>query len=336
MVKEYYKALKENDKATLKEILHPSLYGVRSYNEETYYDRNSFLKGLAHIDYKDIEVKNIVNNDSFLVEGSIQNKDFISKVILKDDLIYKVYEAIKTGNRRIKCVISYDGSPYSGYQKQLNSNSVQGAFEETLKKALKQDIIIHSSGRTDKGVHAVNQVIHFDIKMNIPLYNLRSLINTYLPDSIYIKEITEENECFHSRYDVLEKTYCYKMNLKEFSPIQRNYEWFVENLDVEKYKKVLTEVLGTHDFTSFTKTTDKSKIRTIYNIDVIQKDNILYTYISGSGFLRYMVRNIIGAAVKIAKKEETYTMKKLLERKDVTLINSKAPANGLYLFKVTY
>ena len=253
MVKEYYQALKDNDKATLKQLLHPSLYGVRTYNETTYYERSAFLDELDQLDYKDLVVKSISSEDQFLVEGTIHNKDFITKITVRDNLIYKVYEAIKTNCRRIRCVVSYDGSLYSGYQKQTNSNSVQGTFEYAMKKALKQDIVIHSSGRTDKGVHAINQVLHFDITMGIPLFNLRSLLNTYLPDSIFIKEISEENETFHSRYDVLEKTYCYKMNLKEYSPIQRNYEWFVPNLDIEKYTKSMNQVLGTHDFTSFTK-----------------------------------------------------------------------------------
>jgi tRNA pseudouridine38-40 synthase len=336
MIKEYYQALKENDKETLKQLLHPSLYGVRVYNESTYYDRVSFLNDLEKFEYQNVVVNNILNENHLVVEGTLNNQEFITKVKVKDNLIYKVFETIKTNCRRIRCTISYDGSLYSGYQKQINSNSVQGTFEYAMKKALKQDISIHSSGRTDKGVHAINQVIHFDIKMKMPLYNLRSLLNTYLPDSIYIKEINEENETFHSRYDVVEKTYCYKMNLKEYSPIQRNYEWFVPSLPIDKYKETMKQILGTHDFTSFTKTANKNKIRTIYNVQIEQKDDILYTYVTGNGFLRYMVRNIIGVAVKIANNVESYSMEELLEKKDVTLVKDKAPSNGLYLYNVKY
>ncbi len=336
MIREYYQALQDRDTKKFRQMLHPDLFGIRTFEEEVYYDRNAFIKNLDNLDYQEVVISNITTDDALVVEGKINNEPFIAKITIKDNLIYKVYETIKIDYRRIKCIIAYDGSMYSGYQKQKNTSSVQGTFEYTLKKALKQDIIIHSSGRTDKGVHANNQVIHFDINMSIPLYNLKTLLNSYLPDSIYIKEISEENQTYHSRYDVLEKTYCYKMNLKEYDAIQRNYEWFVKDLNIKKYQDTLEEIIGTHDFQSFTKSTDKDTLRTIYDVKIVKREDALYTYITGNGFLRYMVRNIIGAAVKISKNEVEYTMDFLLSKKDVTLVKDKAPANGLYLDKVKY
>lgn len=336
MVKRFYQALEEQDKSTLRNILHPHLFGIRNYKEESFYDIESYLDKLDDKNYHNIKITRITSSEHYIVEGKVNSLDFVSKIVLKDGLIYKVYESLKTGARRIKCVISYDGTNYSGYQRQKDRPSIQATFEDALQRALHKDIKIHSSGRTDKGVHAMNQVIHFDLTMAIPLYNLKSLLNSYLDDSIYIKEMTEENETFHARYDVLEKTYMYKMNIKEYSPIYRNYEWTVLNLDVTLYKKALHKVLGEHDFTSFTKTTKHNTIRTIYDIKVEEKNHHLYTYITGNGFLRYMVRNIIGAAVLIASKEAKYTMEELLYKRNVTLLQDKAPACGLYLYNVNY
>jgi tRNA pseudouridine38-40 synthase len=162
------------------------------------------------------------------------------------------------------------------------------------------------------------------------------ILNTYLPDSIYIKS-TEEVDCtFHSRYDVKEKEYMYKINTIQYDPIQRNYEWFVPNLDIEKLNMDLQEIVGTHDFTSFTKTTTKSTIRTIHNVSIKVENNYLYIHIKGSGFMRYMVRNIVGVLVAINKGKLKYSIKELIEKKDVNTLNDKAPASGLYLYNVKY
>lgn len=336
MVKEFYQALTDKNIKALKTMIHPNLFGVRLYDESLYYERKTFLNAIDDLDYSNIEIVDIVNDDFLIV--TLKKDEYIlkTKITIKDSLIYKIYETVTSEARRIKCIIGYDGSSYLGYQKQNNASTIQGTFEEALKRCFKQDMIIHSSGRTDKGVHANNQVVHFDTKMNIPLYNMKKLINSYLPDSIYIKSMEEVTELFHSRYDVTKKTYCYKINTLEYNPIYRNYEWFVENLDEVVFEKHLEDLLGTHDFASFTKSTTKNTLRTIYDIEVIRKDEYIYTYITGNGFLRYMVRNIIGAAVHMTLGTISYTMDDLLEKKDVNLLKDKAPACGLYLDRVVY
>lgn len=336
MINKFYQALKEKDISTLKLIVHPDMFGIRLYNEETYYTRNDFLKSVSLLDYEGVEIVNQSIDNHFHIDLINGDNKIKSKIVMKDSLIYKVYETVTSGARRMKCIISYDGSTYLGYQRQKDENTIQGSIEKALKQALKKDVMIHSSGRTDKGVHAFNQVIHFDLQMSIPIYSLKKLLNSYLPDSIYVKEITEEDETFHSRYDVSRKTYCYKINMKEYSPITRNYEWFVSDFDIERYKSALESVIGTHDFASFTKTTKHSTLRTIYSVKVQQTNDIVYTYITGNGFLRYMVRNIVGAAVHIAKGSISLTMEDIINKKDVNILKDKAPATGLYLDRVEY
>ena len=165
---------------------------------------------------------------------------------------------------------------------------------------------------------------------------MKDLLNSYLPDSVYIKNIVQTDKTFHSRYDVKSKQYLYKISFDEFDPLKRHFEWYLKAFDINTYKQALSEIKGSHDFTSFTKSTDKDTLRTIYDVEVVIENNTVYTYITGSGFLRYMVRNIIGAAVNIASNKHQYSMKELLEKKDVNLLKDKAPSHGLYLNKVNY
>lgn len=337
MIDKYYNALKEKDVNTIRRILHPNVFGIRVYNENIYYDIDSFIQDIFTLDYSYLDIINIEKQNNYqLVTIRMMKDKLISKILIKDNLIYKVYETKITNKRRIKCVISYDGSAFFGYQKQLNQRTIQGVIEETFERIFNQVITIHSSGRTDKGVHATNQVIHFDISMNIPVVNMRKLLNSYLPKDIYIKEVVEENQTFHSRFDVTKKTYCYKINIKEYLPYNRNYEWYLSTLDISQYKESLSAIVGTHDFTSFTKTTTGSTHRTIYNVEVVHRGDYILTYITGNGFLRYMVRNIIAAAVNISNRKLQYSMEYLLKSKDVTLLKEKAPASGLYLDGVEY
>lgn len=337
LIESYYRAWETNDINLLKNVVHQDLYGVRSFEEGLYFTCDELISGFektniekASIDYYKF------NNDTYNLELTINEKPVLAKITIKDKRIYKVYEIVKTNKRRIKCVCSYDGFPFSGYQKQLNAKTIQGTIEDALKQIFKEDISIHSSGRTDKGVHAYNQVFHFDIESSIKVENIKRVLNSYLPDSIYIKQTEEVDFTFHSRYDVKVKTYQYLINLEEFSPIKSNYEWTVEGLNIDMLNLELQSIVGTHDFTSFTKTNDGNTIRTIYSAKSQIKDNHLYITIEGNGFLRYMVRNIIGALVSYNKGKLKYSIKELLEQKDVSLMKDIAPSKGLYLYDVSY
>lgn len=338
VIKQYYTAWENDNIALLKSVVTTPIFGVRNYLEDRLFTNEELYNNFINNNITNVVINSYkTDQDIVKLDLTINDVPVAARIVIKDHKIYKVYEIIKTDMRRFKCVCSYDGSSFSGYQKQLNATSIQEEIETAIQKAFKQDnISIHSSGRTDKGVHAVNQVFHFDMKSSIEIDRIKMILNTYLPDSIYIKSTTEVDCTFHSRYDVKEKEYMYKINILNYDPIQRNYEWFVPDLNVEKLLSDLQEIIGTHDFTSFTKSTTKSTTRTIHDVYVKQDDTYLYIHIKGSGFMRYMVRNIVGVLVAINKGKLKYSMKELIAMKDVTTLNDKAPAGGLYLFNVNY
>jgi tRNA pseudouridine38-40 synthase len=337
VIDRYYQAWRTNDIVLLKEVIHPNLFGIRDYQETVLFDVKQLLDYFEETNEIDYQITHLVEEkEVYHLDLTVGNTRIASKILVKDGLIYKVYETKKTPNRRIKCICSYDGSEYSGYQKQKSQNSIQETIETALTKAFQQPISIQSSGRTDKGVHALHQVFHFDVDTQVSLDNMMRLINSYLPESIHVFDLDQVRQTFHARYDVKQKEYQYVINTKEYNPIQRHYEWFVEDIDFEVLKRELTSIIGTHDFTSFTKTTKESTIRSIYDVTVKEEENHIYINITANGFLRYMVRNIVGAAVMISKGKLAYSLRELLRQKDVNLLKDKAPANGLYLYHVKY
>ncbi len=342
LIKKYYQAWELKDETLLDEVLHQTFYGIRTVNEKSIFTKEELLAEMNETDFilfsLDLlhEENDIIDLKAVMTINNVTVKANI-KVTITDGKISKIYEQVELDCIRIKCVVSYDGSGFCGYQRQPNDSSIQEAIESVLARITDEEITIHSSGRTDKGVHAFNQVFHFDTTSKIEPTKFSMVLNSYLPDSIHIKSSEKIVETFHSRYDVKAKEYMYKINTKEFNPIQRNYEWFIEDFDFEIFERELESIKGVHDFTSFTKTQkNHSNVREIYDVRMKQKDNHVYIYITGNGFLRYMVRNIIGAIYSISKGKSQYTMKELLELKDSSLVKEKAPAAGLYLYKVTY
>ncbi len=340
LIKKYYQAWETKDINLLKEVVHSSIYGVRTYQEDKLFTNDELYTTFNNSTINKVEViKTDIIEDAVKLLLTINNQSVAAKIKIKDNKIYKVYEEIPNSARRIKCVCAYDGSSYSGYQKQQNASSIQETIETAITKAFKLDnqVRIHSSGRTDKGVHAINQVFHFDLDTQIKIDKIPMILNSYLPSSILIKSCDDVDHTFHSRYDVKEKEYIYKININEYNPIQRNYEWFIKDFDLHKFNEQLNKIVGEHDFTSFTKANkNHSNIRTIFKTYTDVQGNYVYVHIKGNGFLRYMVRNIVGAIIAINQGKLNYSITELLELKDVNLIKDKAPANGLYLYDVKY
>lgn len=235
---------------------------------------------------------------------------------------------------------SYDGSCFSGLERQKDKKTVQGEIEKQLTKLNKTKVDIHASGRTDKGVHAKMQYAHFDLDKDIKEYNLKKYLNNSLNKEIYIESIQKKDNNFHARYNVKTKTYSYYINAGTFNPCKHKYEYqYCKPLDIEKMKRSAKILLGEHDFRSFC-TGEKNKancIRTIYDINITEKQNIIKITIKGNGFLRKMIRNIVALLIEIGanKKEEAY-LDQILKQKS-RLGNLKcAPPEGLYLEEVTY
>ena len=238
-------------------------------------------------------------------------------------------------------VFSYDGSKYYGYQKQPNKNSIQAEIERVLTLINSNNKVkINASGRTDSGVHALNQKAHFDLIKEINCEKLRNSINKMLPSSIYIKEIKETEEDFHARFNVFKKKYTYKINVGEYSPIDCNYIYqYNKPLDIKKMQEASKYMIGEHDFTSFTKKNEEKEsfIRNIYSINIENINDIMSITFCGSGFLRYMVRNMVGSLIEVGNGlRKPKDIQKILRAKDRTKAGITAPACGLYLSNVFY
>ncbi len=347
LINTYYQAWINEDIESLNNVLLKEKFGIRNFFKDVIFNLDDieleFRKfGLLLFKISDIEeFDNILYCNlalEYKYKKTILCATMIVKFVFVKDKIIRVYETLDNPKYiRIKCIISYDGSMYSGFQRQLDIRTVQGDIEKGLKYLTNEDITIQSSGRTDKGVHALNQVIHFDTLSKIEPKNFARVIKSYLPDSIYFKSSSKEHKTFHSRYDVLSKEYMYVINHKEYDPIKRNYEWFVQDFDLDILTRELEKLIGTHDFTSFTKTTeDKIMIRKILNVKIRKTDSHIYISIIGRGFLRYMVRYIVGTLIEIAQGKTEHSITDFIEMKNSSMVTWKAPSTGLYLKEVIY
>ena len=198
---------------------------------------------------------------------------------------------------------SYDGTGFSGYQKQPGERTVEGMLENALYNINNHtETRIFSSGRTDRGVHALGQVAHFDIDVNITLYKLKCALNSLLPEDIHVlsTEIVDKN--FHARYNAISKTYIYKINVGEYSPIDRNHVYqYCKDLNFDNMRLAINDFLGEHDFKPFVseEAIKSSYVRTIYSVDMKKEGDIITISFTGNGFMKYQVRNMVGVLIKI-------------------------------------
>lgn len=241
---------------------------------------------------------------------------------------------------RYLMTFSYDGTSYNGYQKQKNKNTIQDNIEINLSKIFNQNIKISASGRTDAGVHAINQKAHFDIDSEINIDKIKHSLNKMINDDIYIKDIVKVSNDFHARFSVKEKEYIYKINIGEYNPLDRNYIYqYNRDLNIDKMREASSYLIGTHNFKSLTKSNAEKDdyIRTIYSIDFILEEDILTIKFIGTGFLRYMVRNIVGLLIEVGiNKRNPKDIESILNALDRQKSGITAPPQGLYLKNVKY
>ncbi|RWZ52092.1 tRNA pseudouridine(38-40) synthase TruA [Halobacillus fulvus] len=244
---------------------------------------------------------------------------------------------------RIRCTIQYDGTNYAGYQIQPNGNTVQAELEKALKKMHKgQDVKVTASGRTDSGVHAKGQVIHFDTPLAIPSSNWQRALSSMLPDDIWVHDAERVDPDFHARYDTTGKEYRYFVwNKREPDIFKRHYRYHVKaELNVEAMKEACRRLEGEHDFTSFCspKTEVKgNKVRTIYEASVEADGPELMFVFRGSGFLYNMVRILVGTLIEIGRGErKPEDIASIIEAKHRDAAGKTAPPQGLFLWEVSY
>ncbi|GCD08413.1 tRNA pseudouridine(38-40) synthase TruA [Clostridium tagluense] len=244
--------------------------------------------------------------------------------------------------RNIKIVIEYDGTKYKGWQRLGDSdNTVQHKIETVLSKMAGENIEITASGRTDAGVHATNQVANFRIDAEMPTHKMRSYCYEYLPDDIVVKTVEEVDLNFHARYNAKVKKYVYNIcNNKAHNVFNRKYEYHIpQPLNVEKMRKAAGYLIGEHDFQSFTtlKTKKKSTVRNIYTINIVNEDGNVEISIQGNGFMKNMVRLIVGTLVEVGLGERPADgINDILDKKERKYSGHIAPAKGLFLEEVNY
>ena len=241
---------------------------------------------------------------------------------------------------RYLMTFSYDGTFFKGYQKQKSERTVQEEIEKALTRINSSPVLISASGRTDSKVHALNQKAHFDFDKKIELKKLKNAINSLLPDDIYIKKIQVVKNNFHARFNVVSKEYEYKINIGKYNPLQRNYVYqYNRNLNIELIKKASLLFEGTHNFKTFTKTTREPKdyVRTINKITITYNNGILKLIFNGNGFLRYMVRNIVGTLISVGEEKTSINeIPEMFEKENRVYACKTAHPEGLYLKNVFY
>lgn len=232
----------------------------------------------------------------------------------------------------------YDGSKFFGYQIQNNEKTIEGEIERVLSLILNEKINTIASSRTDKGVHANIQYCHFDYDKEINLNKLLYSMNSLIDKSIYIKNIVKVDNDFHSRYSVIRKEYIYKINMGEYYPIEKDYVFqYCKKIDKELLDKFCLLMSGKHNYKSFTSDKDKDNYERDVKITYKIKGNILYLKFSSSGFLRYMIRNIVGLLLDINDgKKDISEIEKIFSLKNRIYAGKCASSVGLYLNDIKF
>ncbi|WDF05485.1 tRNA pseudouridine(38-40) synthase TruA [Shouchella hunanensis] len=243
---------------------------------------------------------------------------------------------------RYACKLAYDGTEYSGYQVQPQKRTVQAVIEQALTNIHKGErISVTASGRTDAGVHAKAQVIHFDSPLQMAPSNWVQALNVHLPNDVVVEEVSEVAENFHARFHTTGKEYRYYIHHGEVPNVfRRHYALHIkQSLDVPAMQTAAQYLLGTHDFSAFcaSNTAVVDKVRTIASVSLHPNGGELEFTIAGNGFLYNMVRIIVGTLIEVGSgKRDAREIESILASKDRTLAGKTAPAQGLYLWHVDY
>ena len=239
---------------------------------------------------------------------------------------------------RYKAKISYDGSLYYGFQRLNELPTIQNELEKAVSIINKKETFVKGASRTDKGVHAYGQVIHFNLDYVVPVDRLMRAMNAILPRDIRILEIESVSDDFHARRSALGKKYVYKINLGEYSVfLDRYYLQYPYKLDIEAMRKCSKVFLGVHNFKNFTAGERDNYETVVKEINFIRNGDYLEIEFVGKSFYRYMVRNMVGAMLEVGMhKKEICDVSKMLDDYMVKMQMITAPACGLYLMDIEY
>lgn len=244
--------------------------------------------------------------------------------------------------QNFKLVIEYDGTGLSGWQRQTDKPTIQGELETVLGVILNRETKIHGSGRTDAGVHARGQVAHFHTDSSISPKALKKGVNSLMKHPIVVRQCDTVRDDFHAQYNAISKEYRYYiLNRQDPSAIGRNYNWHVNRaLDLDAMNRCAKFLAGVHDFKAFENTGSprSSTVREVFDAAWTREDGDMLVFrISASGFLKNMVRNLVGTLKDVgAGKTDAEGFLNVLSSRDRTLAGATAPAKGLFLHQVIY
>lgn len=244
--------------------------------------------------------------------------------------------------KNFKLTIEYDGSRYHGWQRQKEDPTIQGEIEKALKKMTSKAVTVIGSGRTDAGVHAEGQVANFKSETRLGPEALIKGLNSLLAPDIVIKACEPVSASFHARYHAKSKIYHYQIiNRPVPAAISRQYSWFIRRpLNQNAMRTAIAHIIGPHDFKAFEASGSPRQrtTRHVFSADLSAKDDgLLIFHIEADGFLRCMVRNIVGTLVEVGREKLTAAdFKGVLDSKDRSRAGTTAPAHGLTLIRVDY
>jgi tRNA pseudouridine38-40 synthase len=272
--------------------------------------------------------------------------------------------------RNLRLLIAYDGTDFHGWQRQPNALTVQECLESAIERILGERVQVYGSGRTDAGVHALNQVANFKTDCTIPCENLVKALNDALPPTVRIKHAGEVSAQFHARYDVRSKTYRYRiLQAPVCSPFLWRFVWhYPFPLDVQRMAKAARLFEGEHDFTTFAAAdgsgaeegdlsearntsrpasggqpdahkTEAAMVRRVFASRILRRPrtSMLIYEVSGNGFLHHMVRNMVGTLMEVGRgKLEPSDILRILQARNRSMAGATAPSQGLCLVRVEY
>lgn len=247
-----------------------------------------------------------------------------------------------SGQRTIKLVVAYDGTAYQGWQRQKEAPTLQGTLEEAAERILAERVSVIGSGRTDAGVHALGQTCHFHTRGTLSPAVLKRALNSLLPPDIRVRDAVEAPPGFHARYSTRSKTYEFRIwNHEDPDLFLRRYTWHLPfPLDMGGLRASMPFLVGRHDFSSFRSagSANRDPIRTILRAEVLgEAKALLRIVLEADGFLRHMVRNIVGTLVEVGRGKRTPEgFAQVMASRDRTQAGPKAPAHGLFLVGVSY
>lgn len=239
---------------------------------------------------------------------------------------------------RVLARISYDGSKFYGFQRLSNKKGVQNELERVLSTIANQSIVVHGAGRTDAGVHALDQCVHFDFSKDVTLDKLKYVMNRLLSSAVSVRSLQKVDDNFHARYMVKNKTYVYQIYIGDKSAFLEDYAYcFSQKIDINLMKTASKLFVGVHDFRNFVSGKRDDYFSIIHSIRIFKRKNMIYCEFKGKSFYRYMIRNIVGALICVGIGKNTLeeirnALDNSLKKKDFFV----APPNGLYLKNIKY